>query len=384
MTSSASKLCWPSPEQELLLKAALLKDEQALRAWSELKARTDPSGLDPGSLRLLPLLWHNLGRRKGMEEDASLEAAYASYRGTLAENTFLMHHARSFLEELRSAGCPAMLLKGLALVEGFYVHRGLRPMGDFDILVPEERREEVVSLLQDAGWKPMSRGRERFTRPYREVVHAHAFSRGSGSSVDLHWHAMEECVWPGADDDFWSGSEKIDFEGVPVAIMNAADQLLHICVHGTKWEAIPTLRWVADADAVIGAAGSALDWDRLAEQAARRNLTLPVKAGLEYLRKLLDAPVPGEVLERLGSIPVPRRELREFRRRTKEQSGRPLSFLPTLWYKHSRMGGDARFLRQAWGFLPFIRKYWGLESLGELLLFAAKTALKKGRRVRRN
>jgi hypothetical protein len=101
MTSSASRICWPSPEQELLLKASLLKDEQALRAWSELKARIDPADLDPGSLRLLPLLWHNLGRRKGMEVDASLEAAYASYRGTLAENTFLMHHARSFLEDCR-------------------------------------------------------------------------------------------------------------------------------------------------------------------------------------------------------------------------------------------------------------------------------------------
>ena len=141
MTGSASETCWPSPEQELLLKAGLLQGEQAHRAWGELKARIDPADLDSGSLRLLPLLWHNLAQREGLREDPSLQAARASYRGTLAENTLLMHHAASFLKELRSAGCPTMLLKGLALVSRYYEHRGLRPMGDFDILVSEKRRE---------------------------------------------------------------------------------------------------------------------------------------------------------------------------------------------------------------------------------------------------
>jgi len=116
VSPSPQETCWPTPEQELLLKAALLEGEEAVQAWMEVKAKADPGELDSGSRRLLPLLWHNLAWREGLRENPSLEAARVSYRGTLAENTLLFHEAASTLGELRAAGCPAMLLKGLALV----------------------------------------------------------------------------------------------------------------------------------------------------------------------------------------------------------------------------------------------------------------------------
>jgi len=383
MTPSAPETCWPSPEQELLLKAALLKGEGALRAWSEWQARANPDDLDQGSRRLLPLLWHNLSGLEEVKDDASLMEARAAYRRTRTENNLLLHQAASFLKDLRAAGHPAMLLKGLALIVRYYGDCGLRPMGDFDVLIPAERTEDVIGLLQIAGWKPIPRAQEAFTRPYREVVHGHAFRRSDGWCVDLHWHVMEECVWPGADDDFWSAAEEVDLKGIPALLLNPADQMLHVCVHGTKWENIPTLRWVADAAAVMAVSGSTLDWDRLVAQASKRKLTLPVRAALGYLRVLLDIPVPGEVLERLESLPVPRRERKEFQRRTRRHSSMPLSFLPTLWYKHSRMEENGSLLRKAWGFIPFIRKYWGMENWREFLSFVAKAVPRGARRVRR-
>ena len=50
----------PTKEQELLLKAALLKGEEAIKAWHEWKTCVDIEFIDHGSNRLLPLLYFNL------------------------------------------------------------------------------------------------------------------------------------------------------------------------------------------------------------------------------------------------------------------------------------------------------------------------------------
>ena len=52
--------CWPTPLQELLLKATLLKTNGALEAWQEWYGREGLERLDNGSYRLLPLTYRNL------------------------------------------------------------------------------------------------------------------------------------------------------------------------------------------------------------------------------------------------------------------------------------------------------------------------------------
>ena len=44
---------WPTSQQELLLRAALLPGKEAIDAWREWKSGVDVDQLDPGSLRLL-------------------------------------------------------------------------------------------------------------------------------------------------------------------------------------------------------------------------------------------------------------------------------------------------------------------------------------------
>ena len=55
---------WPNPQQELLLRAALLEGEAALSAWQQWQAEADLDHLDYGSFRLLPLLYQNLQRHQ--------------------------------------------------------------------------------------------------------------------------------------------------------------------------------------------------------------------------------------------------------------------------------------------------------------------------------
>jgi len=210
----------------------------------------------------------------------------------LGKNRLLFHAMTEQLQALHAAAFPTILLKGAALTVRFYKDYGLRPMGNFDILIPTAQLEDVIRFLQTTGWHSEPRSPEAFTRPYRQITHAHAFKNASSWEFDLHWHVLDECCQPDADEDFWNGSVKIELDGVPTALLNPADQLLHVCVHGVRWNDIPPLRWVADAMMVLNASEDSLDWDRLIIQVQMRRLVLPMKASLNYLQTLLDASIP--------------------------------------------------------------------------------------------
>lgn len=347
-----------------------MRHSVALEAWNEWRARVGLASIDTGSQRLLPLLWDNL-RRQGVDlDDPDIRPLLRSYRLTLTINRLLFQEISRQLRALHGAGFPTMLLKGAALTVRYYKDYGLRPMGDFDVLIPTARTEDVLRFLQTNGWDPEPRSPEAFTRPYRQVTHSHAFHGNSNWEFDLHWHVLDECCQPDADEDFWNGAVRLDLDGVPTAVLNPADQLLHVCMHGVRWNDIPPLRWVADAITVLRASEHALDWDRLIIQAEKRRLILPMRASLDYLRTLLEAPVPSGVLERLGNLPTSRLERFEHQYKTRPHWDRAFGYLPVLWCKHSRLAGDIGLPAKLWGFLPFLQKYWGRNTGGSCSAFS--------------
>jgi hypothetical protein len=376
--------CWPSPEQELLLRAALMQDSVALDAWNEWRVRVGLASIDPGSQRLLPLLWDNL-RRQGVDpDDPGIRPLRRSYRVTLSINKLLFHEISRQLRALHGAGFPTMLLKGAALTVRYYKDYGLRPMGDFDILIPTAQTEDVLRFLMTNGWDPAPRSPEAFTRPYRQVTHAHEFHGHSAWEFDLHWHVLDECCQPDADEDFWNGAVRLDLDGIPTTLLNPADQLLHVCVHGVRWNDTPPLRWVADAITVLRASEHGLDWDRLIVQTEKRRLILPMRASLNYLRTLLEAPIPSGVLERLDNLPTSRLEHFEYQYKTRSHRDRAFGYLPLLWCKHSRLAGDIGLPAKLWGFVPFLQKFWGAEHRRQFLRFLLLMSRQRVQKVAEN
>src|SRR5262249_51885769 len=85
----------------------------------------------------------------------------------------------------------------------------------------------------------------------------------------------------------------------------AADQLLHVCVHGADWASTHRLQWIADAITVIRSSGPALDWDRVAERAQARRLSSYLTAAFRYLRGSFDAPIPDKTIDALAGMQRP-------------------------------------------------------------------------------
>jgi len=189
---------WPNATQQLLLQAALLPLAAARPAWQAWRAAVDPQRLDVGSHRLLPLLYHNL-RAHGLD-DPSLPYYKAVYRQTWYKNNTLFYQISTVLTALQAAGLDTLVLKGAPLAIQYYQDIGLRPMGDFDLLVRTADTHRAVAVLAEHGW----RSHEQPVIPpgYLDIQQAGTFIHADGRHFDLHWHVLWDCTTPTADLDF--------------------------------------------------------------------------------------------------------------------------------------------------------------------------------------
>ena len=136
------------------------------------------------------------------------------------------------------------------------------------MLVPRRDFERAITVLRRAGW---TAGRDSMPAGGLRAVHAqHLQHREGGHSLDLHRYALAQAA---SDDAFWSAAVEIELLNVPTRILCPADQLLHVAVHGARWNPVPPVRWLADAVAIERSAGAELDWDRLVAEATRRGVT---------------------------------------------------------------------------------------------------------------
>ena len=332
--------CWPTAAQTWLLRAAFLPAEPAQAAWQVWRSRAGPlEQLDEGSRRLLPLLYRNLRRSLSPSQMAvpPIPQLRDGYRRTWFRNQAAFYQIAGLLDALHSAGLPNMILKGAALAVLHYRDLGLRPMADFDIAVPAARAVEAFAVLRQLGWSP----NVPIRRPaeFVGVKQSTDFRSSSGCHFDLHWYALWDCCYPGADDDFWSGAVPLRVNQALTQALNPTDQLLHVCVHGALLNRVPPVRWAADAMQILRTPGAALDWPRLLAHAQRLRLSLSLRATLHYLRTALEAEIPATVVEALAALPVSALDREFFQRKISRRS--LLGEIPLMW-SHYCLIAEAR------------------------------------------
>ena len=161
-------------------------------------------------------------------------------------------------------------------------------------------------------------------------------------------------------------------------ILNPADQLIHVCAHGAAWNPIHPVRWAADAYKIVEASGEELDWGRLVAMAERGRLTLPVRDTLALLAEDLEAPIPGQALEALSSVPVTAGERRAHEALAQPPSSRrSLAMLSWFWERHraqAELDGERPGPR---GFIRYLAGFWGLERTSQVPGYAARRLLRR-------
>lgn len=290
---------WPTPAQELLLQATLMRDERALLAWRQVRPQLDIARLDGPSQALLPMLRKNL-IALGVEDEL-LALFKGVHRYNWARNQTLLAPMVPRVQALERAGIPTLLLKGAAFIADTRLDAGMRSMNDIDVLVPSERTADAVTVLLLEGLLPVGEVQPWYVVEYApRFVPSHGFRDEHDRQLDLHWNVLHASRQPGADDDFWAAAVPIELLGVHTRGLCPADELLLVVLHGLRWNALPTYRWVLDAAVIASGTFGEVDYERLLEQARRRRVTVALHAALSYLRRFAAVQISDAAMRALG------------------------------------------------------------------------------------
>jgi hypothetical protein len=358
--------CWPTHEQELLLKAALFRGQPSIDAFAEWQRVVGFDHLDEGSYRMLPLLGNNL-HAQGVDHPM-IGRLRGIHRRAWYENQMLFRGMEPVLHRLQAAGIQCLLLKGAALVLQCYHDAGLRPMRDFDILVPEEQAVAAVGLLLDDGWRVLTAWPGKLTESFRRFRQAIALEHESGRQLDLHWHVLYDCCRKGADHEFWAASVPLELHGISLGGLAPSDQFLLVCVHGVDWNEVAPIRWIADAITVLRQSPG-LDWERIVKQTERRRLVPRVRDALHYLASRMEAPIPEGVLRSLDSLPVTRAEMLEYQRIVKPHD---LQGVVDTWRALYQQHRRSALTWNPIDFVRFMGHYWHVKHFWQFAPMAGR------------
>jgi hypothetical protein len=320
---------WLTPQQELLLRAALLSGETALQAWEQWQAQVDFDRLEPRAVRLLPLLYGNL-HAHGIAH-AWLGRCKGIYRRTWYTNQLLVPHLATALHHLQEAGISTLLFKGAALGPLHYRDPGLRVIDDANVLVPPDQAAAAFQVLRALHWTPDPLLPE-LPEAWQACSHRFTFRHAAGHAIALYWRTLAVRGATQADEAFWASRVPVEIGGVTTAAPHPTDHLLLVCTYGAGWNRVPSLHWIADAVTLLRTT-PAFDWDRLVTRTSQHQQALLMQARLQYLRQSLAVPIPATVLYSLQALPVSQIEQRVFQLQTQRPDQRGVWWLVQYYYR---------------------------------------------------
>ena len=369
-------------EMRLLLRAALAPAEPALAAFRAWRARYDLDAIGAGPRRIIALVHANLSAAGC--DDPLLPRLKGIRRFDWARNQVLLQGGTDALAALAGAGIDTLVLKGAAMIAGWYRDAGLRPLGDVDILVPTAHAHEAIDALAATGWAPVGTTPRTLREVHLRRLPAWGFARPGGYAVDLHWHMLHQASQPDSDAALWARSVPARIVGQATRVLCPEDQLFHTCAHGMQARVSDRFSWPADSTWILRAAGGGFDWDRVVTRARHARLGLPLALCLRFLARELALPVPAAALAALqrgrGSL-VERAELR-LRPLPPERVGRAGRALLDLQDFRRRTGDLIRRPALA-ALLPWHTDVWRLDGGAATVGYAIAAACRRPAVLRR-
>jgi Uncharacterised nucleotidyltransferase len=348
----------PTAAQELLLEATVGDTVAAAAAFQRWRGEQDLATLDDGSARLLPLLVPRSSLFPA--SDPAWPVIRGCYRRAYFHGQMLRARAAEAMAMLADSGIPALALKGGALLRYYDGNPALRPMNDFDALVPRARALDAIRLLIAHGW--------RSTLPNPELLpdayHSACFTSRDGLDFDLHWDVVPSSTNAFAEDDVWTAAVTSEVGGMSLRAVGAEDLLTVVCAHAAQWSPIASIRWVADALAILRSDGTPFDWARVVRQSARWNVVPHLHETLSYLHARWHAPVPATVLAELAGLPVSAVDRRAY-----AVLGRmpgTADYLARPWHRYRLRSRESGALQALPGFVGYLKVTLGRARASEL------------------
>ncbi len=185
------------------------------------------------------------------------------------QSAVLRDRLEEFLRAMTQRDIPVVLLKGAALALTKYDNFSSRPMGDLDLLIAPQHREEAWNAALALGWT----WDKAAYPPGKYEQHHHAppllDAARTGAKLELHSAlSLPSHPFSFTFDEAFAVSVRTPGYGTDIRVLDPEHALLHICIH-FAWahQAVFGLwRLARDAQAL---ASAGIDWARVGELAGR-------------------------------------------------------------------------------------------------------------------
>lgn len=121
------------------------------------------------------------------------------------------------------ADLPMISLKGPSLAERLYVNAALRTRYDLDFLVREPDLGRAEQILQGMGFVPHGAADDYHRRWLRQAI-----------IVELHHQLENPHAFRVGMDAVWGRARLAQFQGVPIRLLDPADELMYLCLHAVR------------------------------------------------------------------------------------------------------------------------------------------------------
>lgn len=276
------------------------------------------------------------------------------YYQTVAANAWLFSELARLSRALDKAGIPLIVLKGAALADAVYRDRGVRPMGDLDLLVRREDVDGAIAVARALGYvddDPEIRPGSTLAFESQVMLHRAAPPH---TQVEIHWGLVDSPYYQARLDLQWFWDTAVpmppDFAGAGASspvMLGPEAQLLHLCAHLVLHHAdepAPHVRWLHDAAELARDHAEDMDWPLLLARAQDFDLVLPLQAVLPCLADGWHAPVPASARQALADLRPTAAERRIHAQLTRGGHGSAGRLMSDL----GGMPGWGRRLRYLW------------------------------------
>ncbi|MCU0565398.1 MAG: nucleotidyltransferase family protein [Oculatellaceae cyanobacterium Prado106] len=253
---------------------------------------------------VMPLLYRSLNQTcPSLVPTETLQSLRHLFSTNAQRSLLFTAELLKFLKLFADHQMAAVPYKGPVLADTVYGDVAFRQYCDLDIVLQEQDILPAKQLLIEQGYfpkDPMTEAEEiAFLQSNDE--HNYTFIRADRSvALELHWRITPRCTSIIEPRHFWEHLEPSTFKGVPFVNLSLEDWLPILCVHGSRhrWE---RLTWLCDVAEILRLRGAALDWDGVMGRSQVLICRKMLFLGVLLAHKILDAPVPPEVLRVMQS-----------------------------------------------------------------------------------
>lgn len=236
-----------------------------------------------------------------------LERMGKEYSRNALRNQLLAKELVKLVQVLEGVGVPVIALKGPALAIEAFGDIALRQFGDLDLLIPESAFRAAVDALESEGYRPRrfrksKKESERFVDLEDEFVNPE-----SPALLDIHTSLVPSFIGQFLSyDELERSSRRVTLLGTEVQTLGPAELLLFLCVHGAKhgWR---LLSWLCDIAGLLKLQRASVDSAHAIELAERLGYRRALLLGPALAARILDAPIPAELISAAHDDAVVRR-----------------------------------------------------------------------------